>query len=230
MILFRSRLLLAVLGSLLLAARAALAAPQASDSASNRDDPPDASSPAAPAVEGPGSETESGAPAEPSDPKGEARAGGGGPIIAEPGAGYGTGINVSALFGVGGYGNVFGIGFGALGGYPIVRDGFIPSLNESFHIEAGVLTNIGFYSSGQDGIYVSPVGGVRWDFHFFENLTAYAALRTGVGIGSGRFGTIFYFDGALGGFWRFSQLLAVRFELGGGIAGAGVSGGMAFFF
>lgn len=152
-----------------------------------------------------------------------------GAIIGQPGAGYGTGFTVSALGGIGSYeAGFFGLGLGGFFGIPIVRDGFIPSLNESFHLEVGMITNIVFTSFGEFG-YLSPVGGVRWDFHILESFTAYAALRSGIALGID-IPTDFYFDTAVGGFWRFSQPVAVRFELGGGVVGSFfVSGGIAFF-
>jgi hypothetical protein len=152
----------------------------------------------------------------------------GGLIVDKPNAGYGTSMTISALGALGSYSDDFGIGVGGLFGLPIVEDGFIPSLNESFHLEFGLFTNIAF-TELRDFTWLSPIGGVRWDWHIVQEFTAYAALRTGVAIGIDRADSDFYFDGLIGGFWRFSKPVAVRFELGGGVLGSGISGGVAFF-
>ncbi len=157
--------------------------------------------------------------------------GGGGAIINKPGAGYGTGMTLSFLGGVGGYGGAGGLGIAGIFGLPLVPDGFIPSLNESFHLELGAFTNFGFRGAPFGDIVIfTPAAGVRWDFHIVKEFTAFAAIRSGVGFGISNSGTIFYFDGLVGGFWRFSQAVAVRFEVGGGVIGGGVSGGIAVFF
>lgn len=155
--------------------------------------------------------------------------GGNGVIINKPNAGYGTAFNISALGGIGSYGNSFGVGFGGIVGIPIVKDGFVPSLNESFHLEFGAFTNLAFLSFRTDA-WFSPVAGVRWDFHIFEQFTAYAAFRGGVAIAvADQTSSLPYFDGLIGGFWRFSKPVALRFEFGGGVVGTGVTGGVAFF-
>ena len=156
----------------------------------------------------------------------------GGSIIGRPGEGYGTGMTVSGMFQLASVENTFGIGISGIFGYPILPEGFLPSVNESFHIEAGLITNIAFIDSEfiSDGVYISPVVGARWDFHFLESLTAYAALRTGVAIGASVFGSDLYLDASVGGFWRFTKPIALRFEVGGGVVGAGASVGVALFF
>lgn len=151
-------------------------------------------------------------------------------IIDRPGAGYGNGFNISLLGTLGSYGNTFGLGVGGLAGIPIVAEGFIPTLNDSFHLEFGAFTHASFYEYGEDGFYLSPVAGVRWDFNILRSFTAFLALRGGISIPLSRYSADAYFDAALGGFWRFSDLMALRFEFGGGVVGTGVSGGLAFFF
>lgn len=156
--------------------------------------------------------------------------GGSSVIIGRPGAGYGTGLNISVLGSFGGYGGAVGAGIGGVFGFPLLREGFIPSLNDSFHLEFGMFTNVGFYSFGGDAVYFSPFAGARWDFNIVESFTAFAAIRTGPAIGLSRVGTTVYFDGMVGGFWRFAKPVALRFELGAGVVGGGVSGGVTFWF
>lgn len=153
-----------------------------------------------------------------------------GTIIGQPGAGFGTGFTVSVVGSFGAYDQVVGAGVGGLFSFPLLRDGFIPSLNDSFHLEFGAFTTVGFYEFGQDAVWFSPVAGARWDFHIVEPFTAFVALRSGPALGLNRVGSTLYLDGVVGGFWRFSKPVALRFEIGGGVLGGGFNGGVAFWF
>jgi hypothetical protein len=80
------------------------------------------------------------------------------------------------------------VGFGAWVYLPIVPDGFIPSLNDTFAIEVGGLAD--YHATSRlnvalDSEYVStwwsfsPLGGVRWDFHLTDSFTVFGTVKGG---------------------------------------------------
>lgn len=81
------------------------------------------------------------------------------------------------------YYSTFTLGFGGRFYLPIVKEGFLPMLNDSFGVEFGV-----------DGAVVFPgypynIGGelqvpaeARWNFHLFPKLDVYAKVGFGVGV------------------------------------------------
>ncbi len=87
---------------------------------------------------------------------------------------------------------VFQAGFAGWGYFPIVPDGFISSLNDTFALEFGGLL---VYNSDEFGVLyvdydhtwwnVVPMGGVRWDFHLTRLISAFAKAKAGWGIGFG---------------------------------------------
>lgn len=117
-----------------------------------------------------------------------------------------------------------------LTGIPIVPDGFIPGLNDSFDIEAGGYLGynygcgVGFAGVGLGcgAFRVSPQVGVRWKFHLTSEWTVYAVSRLGFrmnfGPAYGDLGTfsVFGFDGygGVGAYWMFSENLWMRFDTG----------------
>lgn len=107
----------------------------------------------------------------------------------------------------------FGLDPGILYGLPIVKKGFVP-INDSFYIELGAWTHIPLERN--DSFGVTPVGGVRWNFHLMEVWDAYAALRMGATIDNH---PNFFINGAVGTTWKFSKVVGLRGELGGGSSG-----------
>jgi hypothetical protein len=126
---------------------------------------------------------------------------------------------------VGYYGYYGGFPFGLGGRYliPILHDGFIPSVNDSFNIEFGV------DFSGVLGAYFYPVLSipveVMWQFHFTQKFSAYAKI--GVAL---EFNFVSYcssnvnvpcrgvvtpgFVGNIGLMYKFSEKISFRAEAG----------------
>jgi hypothetical protein len=81
------------------------------------------------------------------------------------------------------YVSAFDFGIGARFYIPIVADGFLPMLNDSFGVEFGfdtiiVLPGFGYSTAFAFGIPVEA----RWNFHIFPKLEAYAKLGFGLGL------------------------------------------------
>lgn len=133
----------------------------------------------------------------------------------------------------------FGFGFGLKLGYeiPIVHNGFIPSINNSFSIEPNFAFAWSNYNRGYggwllsdeydwDAIEFTPGVSALWSFHFSPQFRAYAAVHLGVTIvkpyysGPGESGfelkTKGYFHGELapGIVYSLNDKIALRAELG----------------
>lgn len=135
------------------------------------------------------------------------------------------------------------IGLAGWYSFPIVKDGFIPPLNDSFNLEFGAAveyawSNYGYFGYHCDYNYygVTPMGGVRWDFYLTKAWTVFAKAKAGIGYrvlkedcpgfdDSGRGGTTFVPDGGAGAFWNFSEGMGMRFEVGyrGGSVGLSIN-------
>ncbi|MFO0579301.1 MAG: hypothetical protein U1A78_35310 [Polyangia bacterium] len=83
-----------------------------------------------------------------------------------------------------GYYGAYGIGPGFQMLFPIVQNGFIPSLNNAFYI--GFFTDFQFHPDGAGrfgsdyGFFSLPIGLlVQWRFYLFEILSVYANLGGG---------------------------------------------------
>jgi hypothetical protein len=87
---------------------------------------------------------------------------------------------LGAPYGYGAYGYGFPVGVGARYLIPLVHDGFIPALNDSFNIEFGADFSFGFLYGFYPTIGL-PVE-VMWQFHFTQNFSAYAKAGISVGI------------------------------------------------
>jgi hypothetical protein len=132
----------------------------------------------------------------------------------------------------------WGIGIGArLGGeIPVVKDGFISSINDSFSIEpAFYFAYSNYYGNYVDDVnllqYTIAVAGV-WNFHLKPNLTVYGALSVGVVIRDWTNVDDRYWNDnkgapfielAPGVKWKFAERVSLRAEVGwygprGGIA------------
>jgi hypothetical protein len=123
-----------------------------------------------------------------------------------------------------------GIGIGFKMGFeiPIVHNGFIPSINDSFSLEPRFLLSyqrwrsFAVYDDLQVMAY-TPAIAALWSFYFKTNLRAYAFVSFGYTIVnnvnytdktlSGLEGR-FYHDLGVGGFWDFAKHWALRAEIG----------------
>jgi hypothetical protein len=133
------------------------------------------------------------------------------------------------------------VDFGVAGWYstPLVRDGFITAINNSFNLEVGAAIDYAFanYGTGCDYNYtrIVPMGGVRWDFYLTKAWTVFGKAKAGprydvvsascngtkiTNIGGFGLGI----DAGVGAFWNFSTRTALRLELGY----QGVAAGFSF--
>jgi len=121
---------------------------------------------------------------------------------------------------------VLGWGYGAAGRYslPLLKDGFLPEVNDSFEVDLG--GNIIFPAFGFATTTLALLAEPRWTFHFTPQLEAYAKLGLGVFIPVlGTFPTVvspFQVLAAAGGSYRIGSNLSIRVEagIGGFMAGA----------
>jgi hypothetical protein len=122
---------------------------------------------------------------------------------------------------------------------PIVPNGFIPPINDSFYLEFGVATGYAWdnYAVGCDYNWVNlaPLAGVRWNFHLTEAWTVFAKAKLGVAYhfasfdcggsysGTDLSGLHVASDGGVGAYWNFSPGMGMRFDLGYQGASVGLS-------
>jgi hypothetical protein len=143
----------------------------------------------------------------------------------------------------------YGFGVGFTGGFeiPIVHNGFIPSINNSFSLEPFLTINWssynrGFNSSFEDDFhaweYTPGVAGL-WSFYFSPQLRVYGAARLGVTIVSVGYDgpndnfardyddtdTDFFFEIAPGVVYNVTPRIALRGDIGWW---SGIKGGVAF--
>lgn len=133
-----------------------------------------------------------------------------------------------------GYWSAFGVGAGARFAIPIVKNGFLPMLNDSFWIEFGADFRFHFpwwYSGVAFGLTI-PIE-VMWMFHILPNLAAYYKLSLGLSL---FFGNVYWAGGGVGfaaGFhhqfamvgvlYHLSDTIALRAEVGYSDFKAGIS-------
>jgi opacity protein-like surface antigen len=125
---------------------------------------------------------------------------------------YGIGIGVNARFEI-----------------PVVKDGFIPQINDQFSIEPSLSFDYrsrgyGFVDDRLKFIDITPAVYAMWSFHITPKFRPYGAIGLGYNIGIwldddevlGRdvSNNYFYFDVAAGLFYNFSEHVALRAELG----------------
>jgi hypothetical protein len=136
----------------------------------------------------------------------------------------------------------YGIGIGARVGFeiPIVHDGFIPSINDSFSLEPSFALAYSTYNqfSYYDDLHAlryTPALAALWSFYFSPKFRAYGAVNLGYTIVSytGDLGgyefandDYFYYELSAGLFYDFSEHLSVRAEIGW----QGLRGGLAVLF
>lgn len=127
-------------------------------------------------------------------------------------------------------------GFRVSGEIPILHNGFIPSINDSFSLEPlfeltyGYPTNTVF-SDGVHAINYTPALSILWSFYFKTNLRAYANLTLGYTIvdddypGPGELDlSHFHHNFSVGVFYDFKPHWSVRGEIGY----AGMRAGIAY--
>jgi hypothetical protein len=113
-------------------------------------------------------------------------------------------------------------------GIPVLDSGFIPALNDSFFLEAGLLVSARFRRHARDDVWVVPEVGPRWNFHLTPNWDAFASVKLGWAIG--RHGD-FWIRGTLGTSWWFVPEWALRVEFSeGAVVGPGGFLGLSYRF
>lgn len=124
--------------------------------------------------------------------------------------------------------SIYPAGWIGLGGWfaiPIVPEGFLPMLNDSFDVEVGAyMSFFWFYSSSFVGL--TPLGGARWKFHLTPDWTAFVTAKMGWQIGftsSVPGASVFRGGPSVGAYWHPDDTMWIRLEAGypGGFA-AGV--------
>lgn len=146
-----------------------------------------------------------------------------------------------SVYGILPWGYGFGFGAAARYGIPIVKQGFIPKLNDSVELEFGgdlwfASYNYGFLGSSYDYGYTGlliPVEG-QWSFHLTPRVTTYAKVglgwnfyfwntddRVGDLSGSG-----FWWNTAWGATYRVGESMFLRGEVGV----TGLKAGLALTF
>ncbi|MFT3924490.1 MAG: hypothetical protein QM778_18270 [Myxococcales bacterium] len=149
-------------------------------------------------------------------------------------------IGISAMAYIPWYMGV-GIGVNARVEIPIVKDGFIPSINDQISLEPSI--SVGYRSRGyafvDDRVKyldITPAIYAMWSFHITPKFRPYGAIGLGYDIGiwlnEDDFGGVndgidngfFYWDVAAGLFYNFSDHVAMRAELGAMGPKIGISG------
>jgi hypothetical protein len=127
----------------------------------------------------------------------------------------------------------FGYGFATTVGaryyIPILKNGFIPALNDEFGIEFGADFGAHFWSYFYPSFDI-PVE-VLWRFHFTERFDAYAKVGVGLGFnisypGTGGLYFYPYLVSAVGLFFKLNEAISLRAEVGY----PGIKVGIAFAF
>jgi len=125
-------------------------------------------------------------------------------------------MRLSALFTLDA--GVRGLGFG-LGGSiwftaPIVHNGFIPALNDSFAIDGGMSFTKALNNSGYA---VTPMAGVRWTFYLLEEFSAYVSIKGGLSFRVNSAGHLDFIpagDGAVGVNYKIADSFYLNGEVG----------------
>jgi hypothetical protein len=122
-----------------------------------------------------------------------------------------------------------GIGVKLAGEIPVVKDGFISSINDSFSIEPAfyfAYSNYygsNFYNDDVNLLQYTIAAAGLWNFHLKPNLTVYAALSLGVVIRDWtNIDDRYWNDNKAAAFvelapgvkWKFAEKVALRAELG----------------
>jgi hypothetical protein len=134
-----------------------------------------------------------------------------------------------------------GIGIGVSTAFeiPIMHDGFIPRLNDSFSIEPSFgFAYLDHYGDveGDYALLFRPAVGAKWSFHLLESLRVYALLSFGYSrvnhylapsaVPDRVHDDLFYGDFGAGVEWTFAAHCALRAE----VAPQGLRSGISFLF
>lgn len=129
----------------------------------------------------------------------------------------------------------FGIGANVRYEIPVVPNGFIPTINNSFSIEPSL--GLAYASRGYSGVNysvfdVTPAMYGIWNFYFNPKFSAYGGLGLGFNIGTYTgssytdSASYFFWDPVVGLHYSFSPNMALRAEAGA----QGLKGGVSFYF
>ena len=131
------------------------------------------------------------------------------------------------IMGASNAGSTLGLAPGILYGFPVLPQGFLPTVNDVFEIELGAYAHLWF--ADPTYVWVTPVGGVRWDFWLTRSVDVYVTVKLGwaIGLTTGFSGGL-YGIGGLGMDWRFSDRLAIRVEADGARGGGVMQVGLSF--
>ena len=113
---------------------------------------------------------------------------------------------------------------------PVLHDGFLPGVNDSFDVEVGGYV-AWYFKSDASYVFIEPAAGVKWNFHVLNELTLYVGARTGVVVGLGA--DIFEPDGGgiVGLYWHLAEDVDLRLEAAYAHVGrAGAQVGVSFPF
>lgn len=121
------------------------------------------------------------------------------------------------------------------GEIPIMHNGFIPKINDSFSLEPSFAFAYGNYAHSAvygdfSVVRLIPAVSAMWSFYFKTNFRAYAALSLGYTIVTGQDSNVsgnygyFYHDFAVGIFYDFAKHWALRADVGY----TGIHAGLAF--
>ena len=62
---------------------------------------------------------------------------------------------------------------------PVMHDGFLPGINDSFDVELGGYV-VWYFRNDTSYVFIEPAAGVKWNFHVLDELTLYVGARTGL--------------------------------------------------
>ena len=111
---------------------------------------------------------------------------------------------------------------GVVYGLPIVGDGFIGALNDSFYLQLGAYFPL--YLGGTFGAGAIPVGGVRWNFHLTPQWDVFWTAMGGWNVGLTGYDSLPFYSTSVGGHYKFSEGTYLRLETGSfGYATVGLS-------
>lgn len=123
------------------------------------------------------------------------------------------------------YYGAFSVGLGLRFYIPLFKEGFLPMLNDSFGIEFGFDSSLVFGS--YLGLAMGIPAEVRWNFHIFPKLEAYA--KVGLGLGILVVGSTYFYPipiANVGVLFRVNKVLSLRAEVGSPAVKIGL--GLAF--
>jgi hypothetical protein len=136
-----------------------------------------------------------------------------------------TDLSFGLLFD-GGYG--YGLTPSLQMGVPILNGGLIPSVNDSFYVEPGLLVSWRIRKDAPDLVWVIPEFGPRWDFHLTPTWDVFASVKLGWAIGHEG---DFWVRGTAGALWWFAPTWSLRLETAyGAVVGAGGYLGLGYRF